>query len=35
MIDVQQVSRFYGSFAAVDGISFSVAKGEIDRKSVV
>lgn len=29
MIDVQQISRFYGSFAAVDGISFSVAKGEI------
>lgn len=29
MIDVQQVSRFYGSFAAVDDISFSVAKGEI------
>ncbi len=29
MIDVQQVSRYYGSFAAVDGISLSVQKGEI------
>ncbi len=29
MIDVQQVSRYYGSFKAVDEISFSVNRGEI------
>ncbi len=29
MIDVQHVSRFYGSFKAVDDISFSVNQGEI------
>jgi len=29
MIDVQQVSRRFGSFTAVDGISLSIRKGEI------
>ena len=29
MIDVQQVSRFFGRIIAVDGVSFQVEKGEI------
>lgn len=29
MIDVQQLTKLYGTFTAVDGISFSVAPGEV------
>lgn len=29
MIDVQNLSKFYGNYCAVNGISFSVAEGEI------
>lgn len=29
MIEVQQVSRHFGSFTAVDDVSFSIQKGEI------
>lgn len=29
MIDVENLSKMYGSFTAVDGVSFGIAKGEI------